>query len=134
MEFLNRGKDIIAGNWIYGSFNMQRRTKHLNRVLVAIFTKSGVQSVWLDTVGIHSTFDDINNDKIFTGDWIVQTCLKSKISPVREVIFKDGGFKLKKAANESGDSIVLCKEYIDVMQPTIIGNITDNPRLLEGYE
>ena len=139
-DILFRGKRLDNGEWVYGSFCMDACEQFNGLCGVDGFirlydkAKGKMQSHEVDreTVGQYTGLLDKNGTRIFEGD-IVSTDIKR---PYLIVEFRDGCFMFN--CNDGGE------DYYDIMLPIIkdpqtvykygevIGNIHDNPELLEG--
>lgn len=110
------------GDWVYGLMNS-------NENIRGIF-------VDINTIGQYTGLDDKNGIKIFEGD-IVKVdddyeTFGKMAGEIREVWFKDGGFRLKPKYVSSvarGDRGCWLD---DGAVFEVIGNIYDNPELLGG--
>lgn len=128
-DILFRGKRIDNGEWVEGDF------EHF-------FTAAGIHcyvgkwgerpnTVGPDTVGQYTGLTDKNGKKIFEGD-IVDGLFRSA-TPLRAVCaFKDGAFGLKwthRGVDHFSAFTSICNVEYEV-----VGNIYDNPELLEVEE
>jgi uncharacterized phage protein (TIGR01671 family) len=119
-EILFRGKDIISGEWITG-FLVD--AQHIGNWMEAY-------AIMSETVGQFTGLTDKNGKKIFEGD-IVKIPddydeFGINAGEVYEVYFAFGGFRLKpKRSNAKGFWLE------DDKTVEIIGNVHDNPELLE---
>ena len=133
-EILFRGK-TSKGEWIYG-FYMNKGVKD-----IIVDTTRGSLGFGLEvdgeTVGQYTGLNDKNGNKIFEGDIVkaIQTEYDEYkenepfiFSFVGEMIFDDACFGLK-AKNGIGFYSPMWKE--EDVELEVIGNITDNPELLE---
>lgn len=133
-EIIFRGKRVDTGEWIYGDLlhnvdavkirEQEPNIQHVARSFVVI----------PETVGQYTGLTDKNGNRIFEGD-ICSTDLKR---PYAVVAFRGGCFEYEL---DDGDGI-----YYDIMMPVtkkpatqdkytiVIGNIHDNPELLEVTE
>ena len=130
-EILFRGKRTVIGDWISG-FLVDG--SHIGSWLEC-------EPVHPETVGQFTGLTDKNGKKIFEGDIFH---LDDEIIAV--VIFKDGCFRLEEyghsgAWTESGFDecgggwgVIECDpiDWYTIMDMEIIGNIHDNPELMEG--
>lgn len=117
-EILFRGK-TVNGDWVYGGI-----TWNPSRKKVFIHTKSGECEVIPKTVGQYTGLKDKKGTRIFDGDIVdVNNALLS------------GRFWVKYSA-PGGAFIVKDKDdrrfFLGGCNCTVIGNIFDNPELLEG--
>ena len=139
-EVLFRGKRIADGEWVYGFLLICDE-----RYLIIPETKIGcVTTEWLkkgeyafygfvevdpDTVGEFSGKCDDNDRRIFEGD--IADGLFCFTTPVRAVcIFKDGAFGLKWTLG-GVDHFSAFTSLCNVACEVVVGNIYDNPELLE---
>ena len=150
-EILFRGKRKDNGYWIYGNFNFYpdiNRTfiRKNNKELLPSFQTSLEDEVISKTVGQYTGLADKNGTKIFEGDVIKSD--NGRISAISVVLY--GKFEPKHfydlieryvrprpteklyglfAKSTEGEEMLLseCSHLIEV-----IGNIHDNPELLEG--
>ena len=124
-EILFRGKRSDNGNWIEGHL-FARINDCFIVPLPVITSKSLVDG---ETVGQFTGLKDRNGKKVFEGD--VVHCVSMTDMANMVVIFEDGEFRM-----------VLCEKYKDYIpgcgfyaircfDKEVIGNIHDNPELLE---
>ncbi len=129
-EILFRGKrDDLADNnkWVYGAFVEQYHSSRVGGRVDAIFSSTKFKTsryvIDPETVGQCTGLKDKNGVKIFEGDKIyIDGCYLGYI------LLKDGAFNLIEKSNQSGSNI-LNQARMNKME--IIGNIHDNPELLE---
>ena len=130
-EILFRGKEIGINRWVHGSLDIHKSG------VVVIMSEEIVTSIYArvdpDTVGQFTGLTDKNGTKIFEGD-IVKRCFTLTRGPHKEtrekqvgvVCYDDVtcGYLIRGACNLRrqwpGDTI------------EVIGNIYDNPELMEG--
>ena len=124
-EILFRGKRRLDRSWNYGDL------VHCTDRLVAVSDEQGnFVNVFPETVGQYTGLTDKNGKKIFEGD--IVRCISMTDMANMIVIFEDGEFRM-----------VLCEKYKDYISgcgfyaircfdKEIIGNIHDNPELLEN--
>ena len=130
-EILFRGKRMDNGEWADG--DLVHSVYKIGDTCVGTYGSSfGMHQVDPSTVGQYTGLLDKNGTRIFEGD-IVSTDIKR---PYLIVEFRDGCFMFN--CNDGGE------DYYDIMLPIIkdpqtvykygevIGNIHDNPELLEG--
>lgn len=134
-EILFRGKPLgkLHGKFIYGSLGV------IDTDLCAIyhyhcfeFKADEMQLVDIGTVGQYTGLTDKNGKKIFEGD-----ILRVAYHPEQDVIIEwsDGRFRFRRAnkPKDYGYSCTCCVQNA-VGRLKIIGNIYDNPELLEKKE
>lgn len=133
-EILFRGKPLgdLHGKFIYGSLGV------LNTDLCAIyhcfeFKDDEMELVYINTVGQYTGLTDKNGKKIFEGD-IVAYCTNTNRATnkeLHEVVFETRGesgyFGIKISNIETWG---FCPE-VPAKLMEVIGNIYDNPELLE---
>lgn len=124
-EILFRGKRIDNGAWIEGDLLQNidaikiRELEKEKREIVKSY------EVYPETVGEYTGLTDKHGRKIFEGDIIKYT----KDGCIYEVVFaiEDGIAKFCAMDTIDGKSLY----YINTAKDKIIGNIYDNPELLE---
>ena len=135
-EILFRGKRKDNGEWEYGDLWCNPYGKRVVCIVSPINDQgtTGGNEVDPETVGQYTGLKDKNGKKIFEGDIIGADIAR----PYFIVEFRDGCFMFN--CNDGG------KDYYDIMLPIleeaqteykygeVIGNIYDNPELLEGGE
>ena len=142
-EILFRGKDIDSGLWCYGDMAHDRE----GNPYIRFWAHNGylVKGVEPETVGQFTGFTDKNNKRIFEGDILngfvypFFNLEKNFHNYFAEVIWFDecGAFGLYTYKNplskvrgiSAGNSDYM--EEFDSDQWEVIGNIFDNPELLE---
>lgn len=150
-EILFRGKRLDNGEWVYGSFCMDAREQFNGLCGVDGFirlydkAKGKMQTYEVDreTVGQYAGLTDKNGKRIFEGD-IVRTHYANarKADFVERVVFHNGRFSSLYILHEFGNGKMWANLPDDVphlpLDKTpymewceIIGNIHDNPELLE---
>ena len=136
-EILFRGKRKDGGIWLFGDLRQWSKT----RKGICDYALKNTSEVDPKTVGQFTGLTDKNGKKIFEGDVFH---LDDEIIAV--VIFKDGCFRLEEyglcgAWTESGFDecgggwgVIECDpiDWYTIRDMEIIGNIHDNPELLEG--
>lgn len=122
-EILFRGK-TEKGEWVQGCYTETLRYNNLHW----IWDGKNHFTVNPETVGQYTGLTDKNSKKIFEGD-IVKIHYDSAIwGNNREVVFEEGQWFFK-------DNTISQKSYIGAWGNSVvevIGNIHDNPELLEG--
>lgn len=131
-EILFRGKRIDTGEWIMGSpFIAQDCCKMIVAVAVHpdfvdegnVYYSEGAP-VDIETVGQYTGMVDIGGKRIFEGD-IMKTAVSGLTQHTGVVKFSDGAFGLKCT---DGAAFFLC---FVAGSCTVIGNIHNNPELME---
>lgn len=128
-EILFRGKtkgDTYTkyGEWIYSTSIMQDKNQELLSNEVELFNGKRWVAVIPETVGPFTGLTDKNGKKIFEGD-ICKDCWGTKVV----MCFYDS-FAQFRAKNQWSSLTV--EDYGDEYGMEIIGNIHDNPELLEA--
>lgn len=124
-EILFRGKRINNGEWVEGQYayllNFRTEDGEPIKHMILDGTPFG-QTVDPSTVGQYTGLTDKNGKKIFEGDLITTDWWHGHNA---KVIFADGAFRVYSSPLFSWVS----KE---IYAGTIVGNVWDNPELLEG--
>lgn len=138
-EILFRGKRIDNGEWIYGDLR-QYSKKHIG--IYSFELQQIVRGIDPSTVGQYTGLKDKNGKRIFEGDMFEDR----REDMYAVVIFKDGCFRLEwygitgawmeYGFDECGGGWgkVECESFdmYHIESFEIIGNIHDNPEVLEG--
>ena len=126
-EILFRGKNLL-GKWIEGDLlqYLGCEKKHI----VRHSTGAGGQEVIPSTIGEYTGLKDKNGKRIFEGD-----ILRLAYHPEEDVVIEwhDGRFKFRKRNKPKDygyESLCCVQNTVDYLK--VIGNIHDNPELLEG--
>lgn len=138
-EILFRGKRVDNGEWAYGSFGTFRAfDDELHSAIIPEqngenFLKDMV-SVLPETVGQYAGQKDKNGEKIFDGDIVKHTTKLAHLgledySEIGEVLEHKGCWAITNNYGYIFFVGVLKDDYIEI---EVIGNIYDNPGLLEG--
>ena len=123
-EILFRGKDADSGLWCYGDLTFSRDRKPYIR----FWAHNGylVREVMPETVGQFTGFVDKNKKRIFEDDILASTYEEENV--VHElVLWTDNGWHIK-WRNASPD--IIWQDDMD-RYSEVVGNIWDNPELLE---
>lgn len=128
-KILFRGKRIGNGEWVYGVPVIAKDDIADKDIIVMVDNPNEIvpmeglalfEKVDPETVGQYTGLTDKNGKKIFEGDIIFDPELKEN----HIVMFDEGGF----CTEEMFLQFYLC---FDEMEVEVIGNIHDNPELLE---
>ena len=130
-EILFRGKRTINGDWVYGDFVHGNERKSLRD---SIFVYDSETQSFNDyeispsTLGQYTGLTDKNGNRIFEGD--VAKVLQGKDKDIAYVGFENGAFMLYPKTGNIYERTLQSYWYND-WDVEVIGNITDNPELLE---
>lgn len=122
-EILFRGKSIYDGKWLDG--DLYHRNEE---VLITNFYEGFTIAVYPSTVGQYTGLKDKNGKRIFEGDII--RCGTGRICKVTFSILP--GFIGFDLVPVGGFDAPPPNEWLLFADTEIIGNIHDNPELLEG--
>lgn len=128
-EILFRGKIIelcqYHGQWLEGFYGVDD-----GKPLIAIQQKNGLNGFFCDplTVGQYTGLKDRNGTRIFEGD-ILEGDLEDNLDPGAKwrsvVVWGKFGWNCK------GGHVSLPIDEFDIKEGEVIGNIHDNPELME---
>ena len=132
-EILFRGKRADNGQWVYGFYAQELQGQHYILADEGDFYDGPMLTmveIIPETVGQYTGLKDKNGVKVFDGD--VVECISTWDKANMVAIFEDGEYRL-----------VLCDKYknytpgsgyysIGCFDKNIIGNIHDNPELMDG--
>ena len=130
-EILFRGKRTINGDWVYGDFVRGNERKSLRD---SIFVYDSETQSFNDyeinpsTLGQYTGLTDKNSKRIFEGD--IAKVLQGKDKDIAYVGFENGAFMLYPKTGNIYER-TLWEYWYNDWDVEIIGNITDNPELLE---
>ena len=136
-EILFRGKRIDNGEWLEGSFlNDRGGSFYICPAVSDISYGDGGNSrrigCWYkvdpSTVGQYTGLNDKNGKRIFEGD--VAKVLQGKDKDIAYVGFENGAFMLYPKTGNIYEK-TLWEYWYNDWDVDVIGNITDNPELLE---
>ena len=126
-EILFRGKDI-RGNWHIGLL------AHIGNAWY-ISNKAGIATAFEvipNTIGQYTGLTDKNGKKIFEGD--VLHCTARLDSADMVVIYENAEFRLVPRERYKAYTTGMGYRYFGYLDTEVIGNIHDNPELLEVEE
>ena len=145
-EILFRGKRTDNGEWIEGFYSAEEYNPYIGKIeyipRIQIIGKCVSLGVIPETVGQFTGLTDKNGKRIFEGDIVkcTDTINDFEFNAVVEFGNPNGeynwGYQLKFISGEESNFDILC--WVDMKETgayiEIIGNIHDNPELLEGGE
>ena len=142
MENISRGKRVDNGEWIYGYY-IKYQGEHYILLLKPKSFLGGFIKVHFDSVGRHTGKKDKEDTELYAGDltkdiyvsgysiYVIcfgeydnDKCYDTEISGY-------GWYTKEHAFFNDGDRETTIREFDDVLGTTHIGNIIDDPRLLE---
>lgn len=123
-EILFRAKRVDNGEWVEGDFVSNKYILQGYRVERGFVVPYNTFEVIPETVGQYTGLTDKNGKKIFEGDIVRWTT--STYYPIVIVEFFDGAFVIKNRGNHIKAPLYHYCRLVEV-----IGNIHDNPELLE---
>ena len=130
-EILFRGKRTINGDWVYGDFVHGNERKSLRD---SIFVYDSETQSFNDyeinpsTLGQYTGLTDKNGKRIFEGD--IAKVLQGKDKDIAYVGFENGAFMLYPKTGNIYER-TLWEYWYNDWDVEVVGNITDNPELLE---
>ena len=122
-EILFRGKQADNEKWVIGylsskhTITIQTPCGHMDEIVICA-----------DTVGQFTGLTDKNGKRIFEGD--IAKVLQGKDKDIAYVGFKNGAFMLYPKTGNIYER-TLWEYWYNDWDVDVIGNITDNPELLE---
>ena len=125
-EILFRGKRIFDEQWVYGT--MYKIATDLNPFILTGGKCGCSYQVDEETVGQYTGLNDKNGKRIFDGD--VVKVLQGKDKGIAYVGFENGAFMLYPRTGNIYER-TLWEYWYNDWDVEVIGNITDNPELLE---
>ena len=127
-EILFRGKRLDNGAWETGSLVIVRMDCHDAQYYIADKMTGYHTPVDHSTVGQYTGLKDKNGKRIFEGD--VAKVLQGKDKDIAYVGFENGAFMLYPKTGNIYER-TLWEYWYNDWDVEVIGNITDNPELLE---
>ena len=123
-EILFKGKRIDNGEWVKGFY------LELPGVGAVILNDNGYAKVIPETVGQYTGLPDKNGKKIFEGDIVEFTDKYTHIKGRAEIVFEAFKWKYSGCYYGGNPMVWLCIDDKSI-EYEVIGNIYDNPELLE---
>ena len=128
-EILFRGKRLDNGDWVYGYYVHIGPVSCQRAYIIPEYASSlYVNEVDPSTVGQYTSLKDKNGKRIFDGD--IAKVLQGKDKDIAYVGFENGAFMLYPKTGNIYER-TLWEYWYNDWDVEIIGNITDNPELLE---
>ena len=122
-EILFRGKSAFGGGWVYGDLSHFHNNLFIRREAREEDVSVPVIRVEPETLGQFTGLTDKNGVKIFEGDIV-----KARMTDKYTVVFNRGAFMGEYTSAIAGFTV-----RVDLLKDDweVIGNIHDNPELLE---
>ncbi|MEH6944398.1 YopX family protein [Bacillus sp. JJ722] len=126
-EIKFRGKSIMTGEWVYGSLIQEDKWAFIRNL-----DKNGIRNIYQvdpETVGQYTGLKDKSGTEIFEVDFLQDRDI------ITQVVFRDSEWQEKLISspkNHLRDYFPFSNEIS--LATTVIGNIYDNPELLETKE
>ena len=142
-RFLFRGKRKDNGEWVTGYLIQGKKTyiattEAINYMVVSTSYMASIKLVEVipETVGQYTGLKDKNGKLIFTGDILESRASENKEDWKKWVVtFSDGSFcferEIPRKRKHKYEENLLCVDEIELYGLTVIGNIHDNPELLQ---
>ena len=128
-EILFRGKRLDHGDWVYGYYVHIGPVSCQRAYIIPEYASSlYVNEVDPSTVGQYTGLKDKNGKRIFEGD--IAKVLQGKDKDIAYVGFENGAFMLYPKTGNIYER-TLWEYWYNDWDVEVIGNITDNPELLE---
>ena len=134
-EILFRGKDLRTGEWVFGSFGIFTELDGSGPMQYDIMAAQEESShpVNPDTVGQYTGMTDKNGRKIFEGDILKgEYELDGAHGEFHEAVLWEGGSWAIQECGYDYTADILTDET--AAECVIVGNIHDNPELMEVQE
>ena len=131
-EILFRGKRVDNGEWIYGGYAKCNNREYIFLDIDLVGREWVFKNIEVipETVGQFTGLTDKNRKKIFEGDIVEFTDKYTRKKGRAEIVFEDFKWKYS-GCYYGGNPIVWLCIYDKSIEFEIIGNIHDNPELLE---
>lgn len=133
-RILFRGKRLDTGEWVEGGYYQEPYT---DNVYITFWNSFGLGfmdacQVVRDTVGQYTGLTDKNGKRIFEGD--IVHCVARLDEANCVVIFEDGEFRLVPERNYKTYVTGAGFHALRCFEKEVIGNIHDNPELMEDND
>lgn len=130
-EILFKGKDlsgVLTRSWIFGSLDT---TENEHTIMIYPDRFGNKCRIFVDpkTVGQYTGLTDKNGKKIFEGD--ILHCTARLDSANMVVIYENAEFRLVPCERYKTYTTGMGYRYFGCLDTEVIGNIHDNPELLE---
>ena len=124
-----RGKDVKTGEWVYGDLHTLCDKPHIHTEPTTYPFAGRRSFIDPDTIGQFTGLQDRNGRDIFEGD-IVRSAIYTEF--VYEVVYNDERFASFGLRRKQDAFMHYFGEAIEAEECEVIGNVYDNPELLEG--
>lgn len=131
-EILFRGKDIITDEWLYGGIVHHADDYYIIDCTAADMSYPEPEKVMPETVGQYTGLTDKNGKKIFEGD--IVKCISRFDAKDMVVIFEAAEFHLVDCQRYKNYTECCGYRHFGTLETEVIGNIHDNPELVEEGE
>ena len=134
-EILFRGKRIDNGQWVEG-FPLRKETPELHCYIISTFeTETGISGseiyeVYPESIGQYTNVLDGNHTRIFEGD-IIEATQNKNFLHTSYIKFDNGTYWCELISGSDIDDTESLNDQCLDFGLTVIGNIYDNPELLE---
>ncbi len=127
-EILFRGKRVDNNEMIYGY--LYQISEKLNPFIMLINSGGESHEVFPETVGQYTGLTDKNGIKIFEGD--IVKCISRFDAKDMVVVFEAAEFHLVDCQRYKNYTECCGYRHFGTLETEVIGNIHDNPELVEG--
>lgn len=140
-EILFRGKRIDDGAWVEGAFCLKDCDSPFGEMLdrpSIIKYEPPCDGFWFrvdpETVGQFTGLTDKNGKKIFEGDIVEGHCHSQWRHDLQrcEIAYDRDGFEARHHVNQGNEKRYYAYKVLFSKDVVVIGNIHDNPELVEG--
>ena len=126
-EIKFRGRCVSTNEWFYGDLVQKHNGIYITRKYADGYID--LIKVDLESVGQYTGLKDKNGRKIYEGDIVMQLSERTYDSLTGVVKFIDGSYVIETADGKNGGYL-----FDELAFNVLIGNIYENPELLEGIE